>query len=130
MLIKSTKDLRNYQEVVYFGMNLRQLLFAGLALVSAAGVYFLLRGKLSNEVISWLCILAAAPFGAFGFVKWHGMNMEELILMWCRSWFCLNKTLYFRPQNGAKLLISDYLKEIRKDEGNAKNRKGRKSKTP
>ena len=31
MQIKSNKEVRDYKEVVYFGMTIRQLLFTGLA---------------------------------------------------------------------------------------------------
>ena len=41
MQIKSNQDVREYKEVVYFGMTLRQLIFSGLAGASALGVYLL-----------------------------------------------------------------------------------------
>lgn len=131
MQIKSTKEVRDYKEMIYFGMNGRQLLFAGLAVAMGVGCYLLLRNRLSGELLSWVCIALSVPFAAFGFVKWHGMYMEQLIPMWYRSWFCLNKTLYFRPDNGAKQLIVEYLadKKTEEEEENVKNRKNRKNKT-
>lgn len=129
MQIKSTKDIRDYQEVVYFGLSLRQLVCAALAILAAGSCYFLFRERLPGEVVSWISIVAAVPFAAFGFVKWHGMNMEQLIPMWYRSLFCLNRTIYYRPENMAALLVSEYLKEsTEKEDKNAKNRKKRKSK--
>lgn len=131
MQIKSTKEVRDYKEIVYFGMNGRQFVFAVLAVLAGVGSYFLLRNVLSGEALSWVCMLFASPFAAFGFIKWHGMQMEQLIPMWYRSWFCLNKTLYFRPDNHAKLVINEYLKDIKtKEDGDAQIRKKRKSKTP
>ncbi len=129
MQIKSTKDVRDYQEVVYFGLSLRQLVCAALAILAAGGCYFLFRKHLPGEVVSWISIVAAVPFAAFGFIKWHGMNMEQLIPMWYRSLFCLNRTIYYRPENKAALIVNEYLKEsTEKEDKNAKNRKKRKSK--
>ena len=68
MQIKAAQEVRDCQTEVFFGMNLRQLVFTGLAGASAVLCWFLLRDRLSMETISWLCILAALPFGAFGFV--------------------------------------------------------------
>ena len=36
------------------------------------------------EVVSWLCIAGAVPFAAMGFVKYHGMNCEQLVWAWLR----------------------------------------------
>lgn len=123
MQIKSTKDVRDYKEIVYFGMGVRQLVFTGFAIAAGVGSYFLLRDVLSSEALSWVCILLASPFAAFGFIKWHGMQMEQLIPMWYRSWFCLNRTLYFRPENHAKMVINEYLKDLKKEDENAQDRK-------
>ena len=41
MQIKSNQDVREYKEVVYFGMTLRQLIFSALAAAAALGVYLL-----------------------------------------------------------------------------------------
>ena len=130
MQIKSNKEARNYQEQVYFGLTVRQLVFSGLAGAAALGVFLLSQGRLSREVVSWLCILVAAPFAAFGFIRWHGMYMEEIIQVLIRSRFVLGKTVYFRPTNQYKVLAMAYLKEKEREETNAAKRKKSKKKTP
>ncbi len=77
MQIKSNQNVREYREVVYFGMTLRQLIFS---------------------------VLAAAPFGAFGFVRWHGMPFERMIGVFIRSRLVLNRPLFFRLENPLKAL--------------------------
>lgn len=114
MQIKATKEVRNYKAVVYFGLTIRQLIFAGLGGGAAVLSYFLLRDVATMETISWVCIVAAAPFGAFGFVKWHGMYLEQILPMLYRSRCLLNQTLYFRPHNQGKAIVAAYLKEERK----------------
>ena len=43
MEVRINKEVRNYQESLFFGLSLRQLLFALLAVAVAVGVYFGLR---------------------------------------------------------------------------------------
>ena len=54
MQIKSNQDVREYKEVVYFGMTLRQLIFSALAGAAALGVYLLCNRRMSMEAVSWL----------------------------------------------------------------------------
>ena len=130
MQIKSNQEVRNYKEVIYFGMTVRQLVFSALAGVSALSIFFLCNGRLPMEMVSWLCILAAVPFAAFGFIRWHGMYMEDIIKVFIRSRFVVGHTVYFRPQNDNKALIVAYLKEKEREEANAAKRKKGKNKTP
>lgn len=102
MQIKSNQDVREYKEVVYFGMTLRQLIFSALA-AAALGVYLLCNRRMSMEAVSWLCV-AAVPFGAFGFVRWHGMPFERIIGVFIRSRLVLGRPLFFRPENPMKAL--------------------------
>jgi len=109
--IKANQDVREYKEVVYFGMTLRQLIFSGLAGAAALGVYLLCNRRMSMEAVSWLCVAAALPFGAFGFVRWHGMAFEQIIGVLIRSRLTLGKLVFFRTDNPHKALISSYLRE-------------------
>ena len=57
MEVRINKEVRNYQESLFFGLSLRQLLFALLAVAVAVGVYFGLRPVLGNGEIGWVCVL-------------------------------------------------------------------------
>jgi hypothetical protein len=70
-----------------------------LACGVAVGLYFLLRPYLGMETLSWICILAAAPFAVLGFVKYNGMVAEQLILAWIKSEFLTPKVLVYKPRN-------------------------------
>ncbi|MEG2188685.1 MAG: PrgI family protein, partial [Christensenella sp.] len=69
MEVKINREIREYQESIFFGLNLRQLVFSILAVGVAVAIYFGLKAPLGTETVSWLCILGAAPFAAIGFVK-------------------------------------------------------------
>ena len=84
MEIKVNQEIREYTESMFFGLSLRQSIFSLLAVVTAAVLYFTLKDRLHMEVVSWLCIAGAVPFAAMGFVKYHGMNCEQLVWAWLR----------------------------------------------
>ena len=84
MEIKVNQEIREYTESMFFGLSLRQSVFSLLAVITAAALYFALKGRLHPEVVSWICIAGAVPFAAMGFVKYHGMNCEQLVWAWLR----------------------------------------------
>jgi hypothetical protein len=85
MEIKINKEIRDYSETLFFGLTLRQFLCAACAIVLAAGVYVFGQKILGKEVASWLCMLAATPFAALGFFKYHGMPAEKFVRAYFRA---------------------------------------------
>lgn len=73
------KEIRHYQEDVFMGLSLRQLLCSIAAIGAAVGAYYALRGVLGQETVSWVCILAAAPIAAAGFFEYDGLNFEKFL---------------------------------------------------
>jgi len=99
MEAKINREIRDYTESMFFGLSLRQFIFALLAVLAAVGGYFLLRPHLGMETVSWVCILGAAPFAAIGFIKYNGMTLERFIWAWLRSEFLIPKRLLFHAAN-------------------------------
>ena len=99
MDIRINKEFRDYSETIYFGLNMRQLVFSACAVGIAVGSYFLLKPYLSMETLSWLCILLAAPFAVLGFVKYNGMTAEKFILAWIKSEVLTPKRLIFKAED-------------------------------
>ena len=99
MEVKIPKEIRDYQESIFFGLSARQFIFSCAAVVVAVGMYFVFRKPLGTEVVSWLCILCAAPFAAIGFFRYNGMPFEKFSLAWIRSEFLMPKKLVFRAEN-------------------------------
>ena len=85
MEVRINKEVRNYQESLFFGLSLRQLLFALLAVAVAVGVYFGLRPVLGNGEIGWVCVLAAFPFALDGFFQYNGLTLERFLWAWLKS---------------------------------------------
>jgi hypothetical protein len=97
--VKINKEIRNYTESMFFGLSLRQCIFSVLALGVATGIFFALREHLGIEAISWVCVLAAAPFAAMGFVTYHGMTAEQFALVWLKSEILQPRRLTFKNEN-------------------------------
>lgn len=123
MDIQINKEFRDYSEKIYFGLNMRQLIFSALAVGMAVGSYFLLKPYLSLETLSWLCIILAAPFAALGFVTYNGMTAEQFVWAFIKSEFLTPKRLVFKAEDSlykqSKELIKQKEKEIFKANENA-----------
>lgn len=99
MEVKINREIRDYTESMFFGLSLRQFVFSLLAISVAVGIYFFLKPHFGTETVSWMCILAAAPFAAMGFIKYNGMTAERFLFAWLRSAFLIPKVLTFRASN-------------------------------
>ena len=84
---------------MFFGLSVRQFIFALLACGAAVGIYFGCRSFLGTETLSWLCMVGAAPFAALGFIKYNGMTAEKFVWAWFKSEFLMPKKLTFRSTN-------------------------------
>ena len=115
MEIKINKEIRNYTESVFFGLTLRQLIFSAIACAIAAGIFILGKDALGTETVSWLCVLAAAPFALLGFVKYHGMTAEKFIWAWIKSEILTPKKLTFKSENLYYEMCKPYLEQRKKE---------------
>ena len=95
MEIKINKEIRNYTESMFFGLSMRQFFFAVIGVGFAVLMYFLLRPYLGTETLSWVCMLAAAPFVAMGFITYNGMTAEQFAWTWIKSKFIEPKKVKF-----------------------------------
>ena len=108
--VKINKEVRDFQESVFFGLTLRQCLFAFLAILAAVAVYFGLRNVVAEA--GWLCVIAAFPFALGGFFKYNGMNFEQFLWAFIKSAVLCPKRLAFKSDNlYAKLLERSSIKE-------------------
>lgn len=115
MEVKINREIRDYQESIFFGLNLRQLIFSILAIGVAVGIYFGLNNVLGTETVSWMCILGAAPFAALGFIRYNGMNAEEFIGAYIKSEWLMPKHLCFEGENVYCLALTEAIENRRPD---------------
>ena len=99
MEVRINREIREYTESMFFGLNLRQFICSVLACAAATGLYFYLKPLASTEAVSWACILGALPFAVLGFLRYNGLTAEEFIWAWVKSGLISQKKLIFRPEN-------------------------------
>lgn len=99
MEIKMNKEIRDYQESMFFGLNFRQFFCSLLAVLAAVGIYFGLKDLAGEEFTGWLCMAGAAPFAACGFFKYHGMTAEQFLWAFIKSEFLYPKRLLYQPED-------------------------------
>lgn len=97
------KEVRDYKETLFFGLNLRQCVCSALAIFVAIVLYFSLKHRLSNEPLSWVCMLGAAPFAAMGFFKYQGMTAEQFAMNWVYTVLLEPKCFPFQTEGAIKL---------------------------
>lgn len=95
MEIKINKEIRNYTESMFFGLSMRQFFFVIIGVGFAVLSYFMLRSYLGTETLSWVCMLAAAPFVTMGFITYNGMTAEQFAWTWIKSKFIEPKKVKF-----------------------------------
>ena len=99
MEVKMNKEIMEYREAMFFGLDFRQMVCSLLAVSAAVGIYFSLRGVAGDEVTGWLCMAGAAPFAFCGFFKYHGMTAEQFAWAFIKSEFLYPKKLVYRPED-------------------------------
>jgi hypothetical protein len=109
MEVKINREIQEYQENIFFGLNLRQLIFSILAIGAAVAIYFGLRDVLGTETVSWLCVIGALPFGAMGFIKYNGMSAEQFITAFIQSEFLTPKRLTLKGTDFYYDAVDDYV---------------------
>ena len=77
--VKINKEIQRYQESILFGLSLRQMVFALLAIGVAVGAYFGLKPLIGAAEVGWVCMLAAFPFAMCGFFTYNGMPAERFL---------------------------------------------------
>ena len=70
-----------------------------LAVGTAVGLYFALRGVLDRETLGWLCIVGAAPMAAAGFFHYNGLTLEQFLWAWCKTNFLLAGRRLWHSEN-------------------------------
>ena len=120
MEVKINREIRNYNETMFFGLSMRQFFFSIAAVGVAVLLYFLLKDKVGTETISWACIMGAFPFAAFGFIKYNGLTAEKFLLVWIRSELIMPKKVLFRGRNTYYELLDDVIKKQRLSESKKK----------
>lgn len=109
MEVRINKEVRNYTESIFFGLNARQFLFSALACLSALAAYSVTNRYFGTETVSWICIFSALPFALTGFLRFQQMKAEEIMKHILFSFLLEHRDLIDRPF----ALYDELFKDIR-----------------
>lgn len=99
MQIPINKEIRHYQEEIFLGLNLRQMICSGAAIAVAVAVYLGLTPLLGHETAGWICIVAAAPIAAAGFFTYDCLTFEKFLLVVIDSTIIRNDWRLWKTEN-------------------------------
>ena len=128
MEIKINKEIRAYQESIFFGLSLRQFLCSVVAIGLGVIVYFSTKDVLHKEVVSWLCIISALPVAAAGFITYNGLNLEKFIVAWFRSEFMYPRHVFNKSENIYDKCMMEYyhraaLQQLKREKSERRNKR-------
>ncbi len=75
------------------------MLFTVLACTMTVIFYFIFIDSLGIEITSWLCMLSAMSFAALDFIRYHGMNAEQIFVVALHSLILTYRELSFQMIN-------------------------------
>ena len=99
MQIPINKEIRHYQEEIFLGLNLRQMICSGAAIAVAVAVYLGLTPLLGHETAGWVCIVGAAPIAAAGFFTYDCLTFEKFLLVVIDSTVIRNDWRLWKTEN-------------------------------
>ena len=99
LLYPGGRDCIGAAGVDAYGLTARQLVCSLLAVGTAVGLYFALRGVLDRETLGWLCIVGATPMAAAGFFHYNGLTLEQFLWAWCKTNFLLAGRRLWHSEN-------------------------------
>lgn len=113
--VRIPKEITEYREKIMFGMSVRQLVCAALAVALAVGMGFLLTKVfgMTIDTASYGIILVVLPVLAIGFVRREDMPFEQYMRLILRHRFSRNRLAY-----ETKLLVDypQYVKPIESED--------------
>lgn len=114
--IKINKEIKDFHETFFMGLDLRQTAFALLGVVVAVAVNLLsINYGINKELSSWLSIICVMPIAFFGFFKYNGMPAEKFIVAIIK-YVITPKHLLFKPTNLMMEIVADDVEKNLKEE--------------
>ena len=93
--IKIPKEITDYKEKFLFGLTVRQLVSAVVALAICVPLFIFGKDYLGEDMVGWIIILVAIPVFAFGFFRYDGMPFEKfLAILYRQNWVEPQKRKY------------------------------------
>ena len=97
--IKIPKEIRDYKEVIFAGLNLRQIISLIIAFAVNVPLYIYTKKYLGDELTSWLVMFTGVPVFLIGFIKFDGMPFEKYFKIMLRFNFLVPRKRKYKVEN-------------------------------
>jgi hypothetical protein len=124
--IKIPKEIRDYKETIFAGLNLRQIISLSIAFGINVPLYMYAKTHIGDELASWLVLLTGVPVFLIGFIKFDGMPFEKYFKVMLRFNFLVPRKRKYKVENIYTVIYNEQ-KKLRDEKLKSKNNlKGRK----
>ncbi len=123
--IKIPKEIRDYKEVIFAGLNLRQIISLSVTFAINIPLYLYTKQFLGDELASWLVMSTGVPIFLIGFIKFDGMPFEKYFQIMLRFNFLVPRKRRYKIENIYTNLYDEQRKMGEESIRTKNNRKGR-----
>lgn len=104
MDIKLNKEMRDFTENIFWGLNIRQTISLGVAVAGVVAIYFALDKYLKTEALSYIYILVTSLPAAIGWIKIYGLPFEKFLTNFYYTEFEIPKKLVYKSENQFEIM--------------------------
>ncbi len=123
--IKIPKEIRDYKEVIFAGLNLRQIISLTIAFAVNVPLYIYTKKYLGDELASWLVMFTGVPVFLIGFIKFDGMPFEKYFQIMLRFNFLVPRKRRYKVENIYTSIYEGQMKFIENGLRLKRKKKGR-----
>ncbi len=111
--IKIPKEIRDYKEVIFAGLNLRQIISLSIAFAVNVPVYIYSKKYIGEEAASWLVMITGVPVFLVGFIKFDGMPFEKYFEIMLRFNFLVPRKRRYKVENIYTIMHDEQMKVLK-----------------
>lgn len=123
--IKIPKEIRDYKEVIFVGLNLRQIISLSVAFAINVPLYLVSKPYIGDELASWLVMFVGVPVFLIGFIKFDGMPFEKYFQIMVRFNFLVPRKRKYKIENIYTIIYEGQRKTGEESIRSKNKRKGR-----
>lgn len=122
--IKIPKEIRDYKEVIFAGLTLRQIICLSIAFLINVPLYLYTKPYIGDELASWLVIFTGVPIFLIGFIKFDGMSFEKYFKIMLRFNFLVPRKRKYKTENIYTIIFDEQSKSVEEILKSKKEKRG------
>lgn len=101
--VRIPEEIRKYKEKLVAGLTARQLISVIAAFAVCVPLYLYGKKFIPTDILEWLIIAVALACGSVGFIRYHGMPMEKLVIAWLKFEILYPRKRRFKTENAFRV---------------------------